>query len=855
VTTFKKRYITTVALLFVLVSTIFGVWWPFADTDPEAPIDDEMPASAPGIAVSGGSKATVMKISAEAHPQLPGMEAVLENESLRLYINKTNAEIAVLTKDSGQLWLSNPRGLSEDPLATPHLKGRLSSQLSLVYLTGEGTAKEYDSFNDSVQYNQFDITKSDDSVIVTYRFGNPERGIESFPQKISKKRFEENLLHRLDESDAEQLKVRYKWIEAEGVYERREIPRSLVKKLVAILDKAGYTDEDLAFDHEENRVESTEAGGRAKLTAAVQYKLDDGELIASLDTKSLEESKPYKIQSISLLENFGAAGTKDEGYIFVPDGSGALVRLNNGRKLAQPIMVPLYGEDGAISKEEKMNEYESARLPVFGMKRNNHAFIAIIEEGDALAKITADISGRKHSFNLVSSQFVILPSDTVQLNSQDKMIKTPKRKYEGKLQVRYAFLDDSAANYTGMAAYYRNYFVNKFGLKKQDGTIADTPFYVELAGVIPKQQNFAGFPYEGMVPLSSIAQTNLLLDRLHEAGIRNVHLNYKGWFNGGIRHRFPTKVKFENAIGSKQEWNDLGNRLVNSGGALYPDVAFLEAYSGDFQPSSDAIQQISRKYAKMFPFNPATYERQSDAYSYYLLSPNRLVATVGKFLTSYAVYNPGSISLRDLGDQLHSDFKPGRELTRQDAERMIASQLRRIANQAPNMMLSGGNAYALPYASHVLNVPLESNRFQMADESIPFFQMVFHGYIEYAGNPYNTAFDQNLRTQVLRSVETGANVYYNWILEHPSVLNKTQYNDLYANYFEQWFGEAVQAYDEVNSVLKRVRGQTIVSHEKLAEDVFRTVYENGVTVTVNYGERLAAVDGLTIEPEHYVVEG
>jgi len=852
---YKKRYIVAAVPLLVVFSIGFGVWWPFAVSDPESPVSDKGAARTMEITSSGGTKAVVAKISGQVHPQLPGMEAVLENDSLRLYINRANAEIALLTKDSGQLWYSNPPGINEDPIATPHLKGKLSSQLSLVYLTGTGTAKEYDSYNDSVQYKQFDIEQADDTITVTYHFGNPEKGIESFPQKISRERFEERLLNRLDDSDREQLKARYKWNEEEDVYERREIPRSQVKKLVMILEKAEYSEEDLIFDHEENRVEGTDTEARAKLSATVQYRLEGGELVASLDTGSLEESKPYKIQSVSLLENFGAAGTKDEGYLFIPDGSGALVRLNNGRQLAQPILLPLYGEDGAIAKKEKITDYEPARLPVFGMKKNDQAFFAIIEEGDALAKIIADVSGRKHSFNLVNSQFTILPSDTVQLNSQDEMIKTPKLKYQGKLQIRYRFLNGKEAEYSAMATYYRNYLVNKYNLKKLEGGGSDTPLYVELAGAIPKRQNFAGFPYEAMVPLSSFAQTNLLLDQLNEAGIGNVHLKYEGWFNGGIRHRFPTKVKLDTALGTKREWAELGERLRHSGGELYPDVALLEAYNGNFRPSANAVQQISRKYAKMFTFNPATYMRQDDANSYYLLSPNRLDATVGKFLASYEKFNPGSVSLRDLGNQLHSDFRSKQEVTRQDAERIIAGQIGRIAEQAPNMMFNGGNAYVLPYASHVLNAPMESNRFQLADESIPFYQMVFHGYIEYAGAPYNTAFDQNLRTQILRSLETGSNVYYSWILQHPSVLKKTQFNYLYANFYEQWFDEAVQAYDEVNAVLKRVKGQTIVLHEKLGEGVYRTQYENGISVTVNYGDRQASVGGVTIEPEHYVVEG
>ncbi|MFD0714247.1 DUF5696 domain-containing protein [Paenibacillus sp. GCM10027626] len=854
--TYGKRYFARIIFLMIVVCILCGGLWLLLAADNRGlDVSGAPETSETAVCVGGEGAASTRMAAGTANPLLPGMEAVLENDTLQLYINRTNAEIAVMTKSDGYIWYSNPPNRTVDPLASPHLKGRLSAQLALAYLTRTGAIREYDSYNDSVQYNQFDIARTGDCVTVTYRFGNPEKGVESLPQRISKQRFEEKLLNRLDAEDREQLKVRYKWIEEEKVYERREIPRSSVKKLVAILEKAGYTDEDLIVDREENRAGEAEAEGNAKFAATVQYRLDGAHLIASLDTASLEESETYKIQSIALLESFGAADTKDEGYMFVPDGSGALVNLNNGKQLAQPLLLPVYGEDGAIAKEEQINDYEKARMPVFGMKKNDRAFLAVIEEGDALAKILADVSGRKHSFNVVGSQFTILPSDKVELNSQDEMIKTPERKYEGNLQIRYMFLGSGEANYSAMAACYRDYLVQKHGMKKLAATGSDTPFYLELAGAIPKKENFAGIPYEAMVPLSSFTQADRLLDRLDGGGIQNVHLNFKGWFNGGIRHGFPTKVKLDKSLGSKQEWTALGERLLRSGGGLYPDAAFIEVYGGGFSPSRDAIQHISRKFAKMYPFNPATYERQSGSYSYYLLSVNRLETAVSKFLKGYEAFNPGAISLRDLGDGLHSDFRPKRELTRQEAERIVVETVRRIGEQAPNLMVSGGNAYVLPYASHVLNVPLESNRFQLADESIPFYQMVIHGYVEYASKPYNLAFDQNVRHNILQSLETGSNVYYSWILEHPSILKNTPFNDLYADYYEQWFGEAAEAYREVNAALKRVRGQAIISHEKLEEGVYKTIYENGIAILVNYSEQQVSVGGVKIDAEQYVVEG
>ena len=49
------------------------------------------------------------------------------------------------------------------------------------------------------------------------------------------------------------------------------------------------------------------------------------------------------------------------------------------------------------------------------------------------------------------------------------------------------------------------------------------------------------------------------------------------------------------------------------------------------------------------------------------------------------------------------------------------------------------NTYALVHADHVLNVPLSSSGFVIADQSP--YQMVIHGYINYAGEPINYTVD------------------------------------------------------------------------------------------------------------------
>lgn len=848
-TIFGLRRFAASSLLFVMMTVSACTFGPGQNTEPVTAPAPEAESIKPDPTLKA------LDASARVETQVPGFDPVLENDPLRLYIKRETTEIAVLDKRSGNIWRSNPDA-SQDKLASPYLKGKLSSQISFVYLTDNGQNKDYDSYNHSVKFKQFEIKQSETDVTVTYQFGNPEKGLESIPAKVSKQRFEERLLGRLtDKGDQEELKKRYKFIEGQNVWERREIPKAVVKKLLALFEKLEYTEEDLAIDNEETGVEGGAESANPKFSAAIRYTLDGENLVATVDTSSIkEDTPPYRIHTLNVLEYFGAAGKEDKGYMFLPDGSGTLVELNNDRKLSQPILMPIYGEDSALYVREKFNTIQPNRLPVFGIKKNDAAFLAVIEEGDGLAWLSADISGRLHEFNTVSPQFMVLPKDEVRLSNNEIMHKTPKQMYRGKLRIRYSFLSGEQSDYSGMAASYRSYLEKKYGMKKLKAE-GDTPFYLELAGGIPKKKNFLGYAYETVVALTDLKEAAVIVDQLNANQIRNIRLNYKGWFNHGLNHDYASNIYMERVIGSKREWQTLAEKLQNSGGGFYPDAAFLHVYrdTWGFSPSQDSAQHISRRYAKIFKFDKAAYFRSE--FSHYLLSPRKLESAVGGFLSDYKQFNPGTISLRDLGSELHSDFRRIGEVNREDAKRIAAGQLQRIHEQAPDIMVNGGNAYALPFASHVLNVPDRSNEYQLAGESIPFNQMVLHGYVDFAGKPYNLADDQDVRINMLRSLETGGSVYFNWFYENPSVLKETQFNHLYSSHYKQWLDEAVEAYEQVNAVLKKVRGQSITEHQKLADRVFKTQYENGLSVIVNYGSKPVSVEGDTVDAKDYVVKG
>lgn len=800
---------------------------------------------------------TVM-LSGVEDERLPGMVGLMENNRLRLFMQMSTAEMAVVDKASDTIWYSNPQNTDEDPLATPNIKDKLLSQLTLSYLMPNGQLKDYNSYRDSVAFpGQMQVITQEDSIQVVYRFGNPEKGIEVTPLRISASRFEEVLLGKLaDEADREVLITRYRFIEAEEVYERRDIPKTVIKRFVAIFEKAGYTEEDLAIDHAETGVVDEGAGSNPFFQVSLAYRLEGDNLLVSLDAgENVSDNPAYKIQGIGILENFGAANMQEEGYMFLPDGSGTIVNFNNNTALAQAIVLPLYGEDQAYMARERLVMPEASRMPVFGIKKSDTAMFAIIEQGDSIARIAAETSGKQHAYNLIGPRFQLHAREYVRLSNNEQMIRKAQQSYRGKLQIRYAFLQDNEASYSGMANYYRQYLIDFYGLQPLAAG-GEIPFYLEMVASIRKERNLFGYSYEQQLPLSTYEDVSLVLDQLGEQGVTNVHLNYKGWQGGGVAHDFPVKTKLAGNVASIKDWHELERRLEAAGGGLYPDVALMQVLrpGNGFSSTRDAVQLLSRKYAVQYAFNPATFQKDYSRFSHYVLSPGQLESVVSRFLSSSQPYRTGKLSLRDLGNTLSSDFRVDAEWTREEAKAAVIHQAMRLNETEETLMANGGNSYLLPYVTHVIEAPQGSNNYQSADRAVPFYQMVLHGYISYAGKPFNTALDQNARLQVLQALETGSNVYYSWIGKEPSILQGTNYEYLYAHYYKNWLQEAAEVYGEINVLLKQVQNATIVSHEKVASEAYQTLYSNGAKATVNYSDKAIQHDGKTIAPMSYIWE-
>lgn len=812
-----------------------------------------------------------------SEPIFEGMEIIAQNDILKLYIDKKTTAVAIRDKRTNYVFHTNPEGREIDPLAGGHAKAVMNSQLSISYYNRVGQLFHLNNYSDSIRFNQFEIKEIVDGVRVYYRIGQEER-IFTVPLAISKERMEQRILVNLPDADRRMILRNYRLISLASINteaERNEwlgkypslsehdlyllsdnLREFQLEQMEELILASGYTVEDMNEDHRINNVPLR----KPKLdvfTIPMEYILDGENLLVRIPTEEIEYHETFPLHSIRVLEFFGAADRDAQGYILVPDGSGSLINLNNNKQHHQPFSVEVYGWDMSIPQTELTEITEQAYLPVFGLRKENRAFFAIIEEGEAMARIRADVAGRTNSYNNVFAEFNTIPTDILNLGimaGRDVVHVHQDRIFEGDIKIRYAFFYDKQASYVGMAHYYQEYLVERFGLERLEPD-RSIPFFLEIIGAVNIRRPFLGIPFYRVTALTTYEQSIEIIGSLLNREVENIDVKLSGWFNGGIRHTLPITINHVNAMGGRTGFLKLHNYLEQNEIDFYPDVGLLFVYADrffdGFNPRTHASRLISRPIARIEEQNLATLERDEELPFKYVLSPSKLSDVVSSVINHFNREHVNGIALRDAGNYVNSDFKGGQLFDRQQASDIIEQCMKDIANSGLSIMVNGGNANILPYISKIVGMPMESNRFDITDHSIPFFQIVIRGFKEFAGSPINLS--GNMREELLRAIETGSGIYYKWMYSDNAIVKRTDYDHLFSINFKDWLYEAVNNYHLLNDVLGDVQGQRIIDHQIITSGVHKTTFENGMQIVVNYNKDPFYLMGKRVKGEDFVV--
>lgn len=599
-------------------------------------------------------------------------------------------------------------------------------------------------------------------------------------------------------------------------------------------------------------------------TIPVRYAIEEDRFTATVLAEGITEYGTNKIKSIDLLPFFGAGSSQEDGFMLVPDGSGALIYYNNNRLTANTYNKAVYGFDNGTSDmvfgSKAATAYftvsENQYLPVFGSSRDTGAFLAVITQGSARANIKANVAYKYTLYNTVWSSYNYRTVGTVRQTQKDgseTAVTITEKKLETWMdyQVSYFFLPKEKNSLGDMAAQYRSYLVETEGLVSRIGQQEDIPLYLDLYGYIEKTKSFLGIPRDTKISMTTLEDANSILDALQSNGVENVAVKYNYWAKNSFFEKLPVNMDVDSKVGTKQELLALQQRLEDQGGKLYLSADLLNVYKTGRGVSKyrDVLLNVANVAQRQYKFALDTAMTDSRYDAWYLLRPWSIPVFFEKLTENAKNAGVHALALDSVGTKLYSELSSD-GMGRNQALRNLQTTLDGVDAAMDGVLVEGANVYAATEASALIRTPFRSSGYDLEDVSVPFYQMVFHGYASYTLEATNLASDPATRT--LNCIEFGASPLFSLVGRNQDELIGSRLDALYSADASDWLDFAAEQYSQINAALRSVQNSTMTDYQVLSNPVRVVTYDNGTRIYVNYGEA-TTVNGIRLEAKGFAV--
>ncbi|ANC78674.1 hypothetical protein ABE65_018475 [Fictibacillus phosphorivorans] len=586
---------------------------------------------------------------------------------------------------------------------------------------------------------------------------------------------------------------------------------------------------------------------QSKLEFELNVELQENDLVVSIPENEIKENKYTKLISMRVYPFLGAVNKSDiNGYMFIPDGSGALIRYEkNGTKADAPFTGSIYGDDEAFLKtkvkkeeDEKVTPVEEIKMPVFGtvhgVKQN--AFLAVIEEGYTHGDILAYPSGVSTDFNWVSSEFHFRKEYYQPTSKNMKGLNVyQKTKNPFGVKLRYMFLQEDDADYVGMAKAYQNHLSETKQLEKKDD---QTGVRLEFLGGEVKE----GLLWDSVLPMTKVTDIPNMTSELKK-DIDDLFVVYKGWSEGGLTGTLPQKFPFESELGSSDDVKNTIDSLKKDNIPLYFYSDYTKAYDGasGYSGSKDIAKKISAE----------TISHSEDKKTLYYLSPEKSLAIAKEDAKEFKEQGISNVAIDTSGYTLFSDFSGKKSSERNQTIKTYQKLFGTLNKEVGNVALYEPNTYLWKQTDRYLDIPMNASNYVFETDTVPFLQIVLKGYMPYYA-PFSN-FQSDSEDQMLRMIEYGAYPSYLLTKEASHLLAKTASSDVYTSEYSIWKDKILYQYENIKNSLGEVEGEEIVSRTVPQTGIVEVEYSNGKVIVVNYTNATYKSNGTEVKPKDFAV--
>ncbi len=590
----------------------------------------------------------------------------------------------------------------------------------------------------------------------------------------------------------------------------------------------------------ENGFEARLIFGKSGIELTLRVYLEDNYLQVEIPNDSIVE-KDYQLRSIKVYQFMGAVFENTvPGYIFVPDGIGALIRYQGLNVHTDTYNFQYYGNDEALNPEVE-NEPLLA-FPVTGVVQgiNQHAFMTIVEDGAAYANFTVSPAKNTLRFYYSFNEFRYrnlyrTPRSESQAENQTGTQVTQDNINQCNVVLKYRFLSGDHANYVGMANAYQDYLLTTNRLVDHLDSDSLASMMIEVIGLEKK----TGFIFDEKLILTNLNELNTIVSELGQK-LEGMKVIYKGFTSRGATSSGIEYDRISTSLGSKNDYLNLLAQMDNVDASLYFYMDQAKVYAdGKFNLYKDITQRINQSFLS----------GQGLEKAYYYVSPDRIKTHYLDAIESLVKQNISQFAIDTIGYKLYSNFD--NLMTPIERSTMISILQSMFESSNQSQVIYRPNDYLLKYTDAYLSMPLTSNRYRIYSDTVPFMSYVLAGVMK-SYSPFMN-FSSSAQIDLLKMVDY--HIYPSYIITQASayLLQDTELGQIYSSSYQTWKETMMSQALFVGNALNQVKNQTIVSRLTILPGFYQVTYSNSVIIYINYTNETQYLGTINVTPRNYLV--
>ncbi|PII02151.1 DUF5696 domain-containing protein [Acholeplasma laidlawii] len=553
---------------------------------------------------------------------------------------------------------------------------------------------------------------------------------------------------------------------------------------------------------------------------------------------------------------------RNEGYIFVPDGSGALIRFTDYQSSLNGYTGHVYGQDIAQLPSHSRTEpnfipHKDPSMPVFGISYGDGtqaAFLSHTSSGDEYMQIYSRPSNSSDAYNL--TDYMIAHSRYLYNRVYTQVYNQSGASYQSLFEERNHFdihqhfymlagdgttLDNPyRADYVGMAIKYRDYLHESGVLSYKNEQFINIPMRIDF---LMSDAKNALIGTEDVV-VTTIDEVKKILETLQNEGVYNINSGLLGYQKGGVTLGRKSSPNWSDSIGSKSKFTQTVKYLNELGIDVSLHQDYTTIYSENMFLIDNAMKHIGGWYSEYnYRRTTGPVEKQ------YYATPNRASSWVLNTYNKTSKIGFESYTYDGISNLLYSHYRSNENITTvTDTIKLYEDTFTKIdASTKINDIMP--NMYLWPYVDRHLSTPLFSSQHLVETDTVPFLQLVLNGAMENYATYSNFSFYQ--QKDVLRMIDY--NTFPSFVLTHDPAykLIATHSSNYYSTEFTLYEEMIKDIYNDVNSALASVMNEVWVGRSVLQPGVIVNTYANGYEVVINYTEDTVIYKGITVEKLNY----